>query len=227
MSKRWLREKKRDYYYKKAKEEEYRSRASFKLRQLNERFSLIKRGDKILDLGAAPGGWMQVAREIAGSRGFVLGVDLAKIQDFGFENVKSIQGDFTQKETIENIKEILPGCDVIISDASPDISGVWDIDHFRSVELCRSVLTIADGILKPGGNFLIKIFQGEHTSEFLNEVKKKFGYVKATKPKASRSGSAEIYIAAKGFASTTPYPRKEFKKAKIIRRSTKNFYTHE
>lgn len=108
MSKRWLREKKRDYYYRKAKAEEYRSRASFKLKQLNEKFRLIKKGDKVLDLGAAPGGWMQVAREIVGSSGFVLGVDLTKIKDFGPENVKSIQGDFTQKETIEKIKEILP-----------------------------------------------------------------------------------------------------------------------
>ncbi len=203
MSKRWLREKKRDYYYKKAKAEEYRSRASFKLKQLNERFGLIRSGDKVLDLGAAPGGWMQVAREIAGGGGFVLGVDLAKIQDFELGNVKSLQGDFTKRETIEKIKEILPGCDVIISDASPDISGVWDIDHFRSVELCRSVLAIASEILKPNGNFLVKVFQGEHTGEFFGEVRRKFTYAKMTKPKASRSGSAEAYIVAKGFKPST------------------------
>lgn len=203
MSKRWLREKKRDYYYRKAKAEEYRSRASFKLKQLNEKFRLIKKGDKVLDLGAAPGGWMQVAREIVGSSGFVLGVDLAKIKDFGPENVKSIQGDFTQKETIEKIKEILPSCDVIISDASPDISGVWDIDHFRSMELCRSVLAIAGEILKPEGNFQVKIFQGEHTGEFFGEVKDRFTYAKMTKPEASRSGSAEIYVVGKSFKPST------------------------
>lgn len=199
MSRRWLREKKRDYYYRKAKAEEYRSRASFKLKQLNERFGLIKKGDKVLDLGAAPGGWMQVVREIVGSNGLVLGVDLVKIQEFELENVRSLQGDFTQQYTIEKIREILPSCDVIISDASPDISGVWDIDHFKSVELCRSVLSIAEEILKPNGNFLVKIFQGEHAGEFFGEVRGKFAYAKMTKPKASRSGSAEVYIAAKGF----------------------------
>lgn len=198
MSRRWIKEKKREYYYRKAKAEHYRSRAAFKLKQLNEKFELLKRGDYVLDLGAAPGGWMQAAREIVGSEGFVLGVDLQRIKEFEEQNVKSVQGDFTAKETIEKIKSQLPRCDVIISDASPDISGVWNIDHFRSVELCRGVLKIAKELLRPRGSLLIKIFQGELINEFVDEAKKDFEFVKLTKPRASRAQSAEMYLAAKG-----------------------------
>jgi 23S rRNA (uridine2552-2'-O)-methyltransferase len=189
----------RDYYYKKAKKEKYRSRAAYKLKQLNKKFGLIKKGDKVLDLGAAPGGWMQVSRELIGDEGFVLGVDLKEIKEFPQENVKTILGDFTKKETFEEIKSIMPRADVVISDASPEISGAWDIDHFRSVELCRNALEISKKILRPGGNLLLKIFQGKEAQEFFEEVKKNFRYTKRTKPKASRGKSAEIYIIAKGF----------------------------
>lgn len=199
MTKRWIKERKREYYYKKAKKEKYRSRAAYKLKQLNRKFDLIRRGDKVLDLGAAPGGWMQVSREAAGQEGFVLGVDLDEIKDFGLENVKSIQGDFTEEEMVGRIKTLLPKADVVISDASPDISGVWDIDHFRSVELCRSALAIAREILKPGGNFLAKVFQGGGLEDFFREVKGEFSYAKRTKPRASRGRSAEVYIIGKGF----------------------------
>lgn len=198
MGRRWIKEKKREYYYRKAKAEQYRSRAAFKLKQLNEKFSVVKRGDYVLDLGAAPGGWMQVAGDIVGKEGFVLGVDLQRIKEFEEPKLKALQGDFTAKETLEKIKALLPRCDAIISDASPDISGVWDIDHVRSVELCRSVLAIARGLLAPKGNLLIKIFQGELISEFVSEVKKEFEFVKLTKPKASRAQSAEMYLVAKG-----------------------------
>ena len=200
MTKRWIKDRKKDYYYKKAKAEDYRSRAAFKLKQLNEKFRLIKRGDRVLDLGAAPGGWMQVTREIVGREGFVVGVDIEHIQDFGVENLKAIRGDFTKGETVDEIKAALPKADVVISDASPDISGVWDIDHFRSVELCRSALKIAKEVLKPGGNFLVKIFQGGEAEEFFREVKKEFSYVKMTKPKASKNRSSEMYIIGKKLA---------------------------
>ncbi len=189
----------KDYYYKKAKREKYRSRASYKLKQINAKYKLIRRGDKVLDLGAAPGGWTQVAREIVNSNGLVVAIDLQKIKKFEHENVITLQGDFTKKETIEKIKGIAQSFDVIISDASPSISGVWDIDHFRSIELCRRVLEIAKEVLKPGGNLLVKVFQGSEINNFVNEVRKNFKYVKITKPKASRKKSAEIYVVAKGF----------------------------
>lgn len=190
----------KDYYYRKAKKEKYRSRAAFKLKQLNKKFKIIKRGDVVLDIGAAPGGWIQVLREIVTEKGLVLGVDLKNIKPLKFENVKTIKGDFTKNEVIDEIKGIIPRADVVVSDASPDISGVWDIDHFRSVELSRNALSIARDILKPGGNFLVKIFQGGETEEFFREVKGTFSYTKRTKPKASRGQSSEIYIAAKGFS---------------------------
>jgi 23S rRNA (uridine2552-2'-O)-methyltransferase len=189
---------KKDYYYRKAKQEKYRSRAAFKLKQLNKKFKIVKKGDVVLDMGAAPGGWMQVLREIVGDKGLVLGVDLNDIRPIKSENVRAIKGDFTKAEVAREIKGIIPRADAVVSDASPDISGVWDIDHFRSVELSRNALLIARDVLKPGGNFLIKVFQGAETEEFFREVKDAFGYAKRTKPKASRDTSAEIYIVGKG-----------------------------
>jgi 23S rRNA (uridine2552-2'-O)-methyltransferase len=189
---------KKDYYYRKAKQEKYRSRAAFKLKQLNKKFKIVKKGDVVLDMGAAPGGWMQVLREIVGDKGLVLGVDLNDIRPIKSENVRAIKGDFTKAEVAREIKGIIQRADAVVSDASPDISGVWDIDHFRSVELSRNALLIARDVLKPGGNFLIKVFQGAETEEFFREVKDAFGYAKRTKPKASRDTSAEIYIVGKG-----------------------------
>lgn len=200
MSKRWLRDKKKDYYYRKAKEEKYRSRAAFKLKQLNKKFRLIKKGDIVLDLGAAPGGWMQVSRELVGEGGFVLGVDIAWIEPFLEENVATIRGDFTYPEVVDEIRETVGQAGVVISDASPDISGVWNIDHFRSIELATQALELCKTLLRPGGNFLVKVFQGEALQEFIKEVKKNFRYVKITKPKASRSRSSEVYIIGKKFS---------------------------
>lgn len=199
MGKRWQRDKKRDYYYKKAKAESYRSRAAFKLKQLNRKFGLIRKGDIVVDLGASPGGWMQVAREIVGEKGYVLGVDIAGIEEFPFENVGRIRGDFTSKAIIEEIKGAVKQAGVVISDASPDISGVWDIDHFRSIELCNHALALCREILRPGGNFLVKVFQGEALEDFIKDVKKEFSYVKVTKPRASRSKSSEVYVIGKGY----------------------------
>lgn len=189
---------KKDYYYRKAKKKRYRSRAAFKLKQLNEKFRIVKKGDVVLDLGAAPGGWMQVLREIVADEGLVVGVDLDDIRPFKFENIKAIKGDFTKDEVAGEIKKIIDSADAVVSDASPDISGVWDVDHFRSVELSRSALSIARDILKPGGNFLVKVFQGGETEDFFREVKGTFSYTKRTKPRASRDQSSEIYIVAKG-----------------------------
>jgi 23S rRNA (uridine2552-2'-O)-methyltransferase len=200
MSRRWLRDKKKDYYYRRAKAENYRSRAAFKLKQLNKRFKLIRKGDGVVDLGAAPGGWMQVAREIVGKNGFVLGVDIASIEPFDEENVSRIRGDFTSLDVEDEIRERAGKARVVISDASPDISGIWSIDHVRSLELASYALELSKNILKPGGNFLVKVFQGEDLEEFIREVRKYFGYVKVTKPKASRSRSSEVYIIGKRYS---------------------------
>ena len=194
------RERKHEHFYRMAKRSGYRSRASFKVKQLNKRYNLLQRGDVVVDLGAAPGGWLQVAREEVGKEGFVLGVDLQEITKLPYENIKTIVADITDASTLELIRNNLPRtADVVLSDASPKISGVWSIDHARSVELARAVLTIAGRVLAPGGRSLVKVFQGEFFKDFVGEVREKFEFVKISKPPASRKGSAESYLIAKGF----------------------------
>jgi len=194
------RERKHEHFYRMAKRSGYRSRASFKVKQLNKRYNLLQRGDVVVDLGAAPGGWLQVAREEVGEGGFVLGVDLQEIAKLPYENVKTIVADITDASTPELTRNNLPrAADVVLSDASPKISGIWSVDHTRSVELARAALTIAEQVLAPGGRLLVKVFQGEFFEGFVGEVGKKFEFVKISKPLASRKGSAEVYIIAKGF----------------------------
>lgn len=195
MSKSWLERRKRDYYYRRAKEENYRSRAAYKLIQAIEKYGLIKPGDVVVDLGAAPGGWLQVARQIVGDKGFILGVDVREIEPLDYGNVHVILGDIMDEETLRRIKAILPRpADAVISDVSPNISGVWEVDHARQIDLAEHSLRIALSTLRRGGNLFIKVFQGEFFDEFLSEVKRHFRHVEVFKPKASRKESAEIYI---------------------------------
>lgn len=195
MPKAWLQERKRDYYYKKAKEEKYRSRAAYKLFQVVEKHHFIKKGDVVLDLGAAPGGWVQAARRIVGSKGFVLGVDLRPIEPFPEHNVRTITGDITEQEALQQILEFLPRkADAVISDASPNISGIWEVDHARQIDLAQHALEIALETLKPSGNFFVKVFQGDMLNDFINKVKQYFEVVKIIKPKASRAKSSEMFI---------------------------------
>lgn len=195
----WLRERKRDYYYRKAKEEKYRSRASYKLLEVVWKYHFLNEGDVVVDLGAAPGGWLQAARKTVGGEGFVLGVDFNIIQPVEEANVCAIIGDITQPETIKKIKEILPSlADAVISDVSPNVSGVWEVDHARQIELARSSLAIAAEILRSGGNFFVKVFQGDMFDDFIREVKNYFRRVKIIKPKASRAKSAEIFVLGMG-----------------------------
>jgi 23S rRNA (uridine2552-2'-O)-methyltransferase len=198
MSKRWLRERKNDFYYKKAKRMDYRSRASFKLMQIDERFKVLPPGGAVADLGAAPGGWLQVAQERVGPKGKVVGVDLQHIEPL--EGVSTFRGDITRPETVDRLKELLGGkADTILSDMSPNISGSYSLDHARSVELCTHALNFARQTLKPGGSLVMKIFEGDMMPGFLNEVRKSFATLKLHSPKASRSSSSEIYIVARGF----------------------------
>lgn len=195
MPKAWVRERKKEYYYRKAKEEKYRSRATYKLLQAVKKYRFIKLGDVVVDLGAAPGGWIQACRKIVGDSGFVLGVDLEQIQPFSSSNVRTIVGDVTDSQTIQQIKEFLSHpADVVVSDVSPNVSGVWELDHARQIDLARYSLRIATSILKPKGNFFAKVFQGDMLSDFVKEVKQYFAFVKLVKPKASRARSSELYI---------------------------------
>jgi len=195
MGNKWQVEKKKDTYYKKAKEESYRSRASFKLLQLNKKYKIIKSGTAVLDLGTAPGGWSQIALEKVGEEGIVLGVDLQKIKPFKEPNFHFIRGDFTQSEIQQKMTDILDGkADTIISDASPSLSGIKDVDHLRSIDLANSVIEIADNILEDNGNLLIKVFQGEEFKNLLDNLRKKFKILKTTKPSSSRKKSSEMYV---------------------------------
>lgn len=195
MPKAWLQDRKRDYYYKKAKEEKYRSRAAYKLLQAVKKYHFIKEGDVVLDLGAAPGGWVQAARKNVGSDGYVLGVDLKSIEPFEEENVRTITGDITDEETLQEILGLLPKeADAVISDASPNISGVWEVDHARQMGLALKALEIAFETLRPSGSFFVKVFQGDMLDDFRTKVKNHFQEVRWVKPEASRGKSSELFI---------------------------------
>ena len=191
----WIQDRKRDYYYKKAKQEKYRSRASYKLFQAIKKYGFIQHGDVVVDLGAAPGGWIQAARKTVGNKGFVLGVDLKPIEPFTQSYVRTIICDITDREALKQILEMLPRkADAVISDAAPNISGIWEVDHARQMELSQQALEIAKEVLKPSGSFFVKVFQGDMLSDFVQKVKQNFVNVVLVKPEASRAKSAEIFI---------------------------------
>ena len=202
MPKAWIQDRKREYYYKKAKEENYRSRATYKLVQANTKYGFIQRNSVVVDLGAAPGGWIQAARKMTGKNGFVLGIDLKPIEPFTQEYVRTIIADFTEPDTVEQIRSFLPReADVVISDAAPNITGVWEVDHARQIDLATKALEIAQCVLKPGGNFFVKLFEGEMFNDYILTVKDLFDTVKIVKPEASRQKSSEMYLLALGLKS--------------------------
>ena len=184
----------KDYYYRLAKQEGYRARSAYKLLQVNEKFNIIKRGDSVVDLGAAPGGWLQVAAKLSGGK--IVGVDLEGIAPI--PGVKTFQADITSESTVDLVKEALGGdADVVICDAAPNLTGAWHRDHAVSVDLARSALKMAKKLLRPRGNFVVKVFQGDLFLDYLNEVRKEFSSVHAHSPLASRKESAETYVVAK------------------------------
>jgi len=204
---RWYIEKKKEHFYKQAKQVGYRARSAFKLQQIQNRFHLIPNNGIVLDLGAAPGGWCQVAKELVGTQGIVIGVDLSSIKPI--DDVQFLQGDVTKTETLEQIKDIMNGknADVILSDMSPDISGNYSVDQARSAWLCESALHVVTQLLQPGGHFICKIFEGEDTKAFIEKVKHQFMVVKTFSPEATRKSSSEVYIIAKSFKK--PYKKED------------------
>lgn len=199
MSSKWIRRRRRDEFYRRAKDEGFRSRSSYKLIQLNRRYRLFRRGDRVLDLGCAPGGWCQVARQLVGGTGFVLGVDLVQTTPLGHDNVECIVGDIMDASTLEAITSYGLPFDIVISDAAPNISGVWSRDHLISVDLANRALDICQTVLRPGGNYVAKVFQGEELDALYRRTSESFGTAKRGKPKASRGESSEIYIIGKSF----------------------------
>lgn len=194
---RWYREKKKEHFYKEAKKVGYRARSAFKLKQIQNKFKIIQKGDSVLDFGAAPGGWSQVAKELVGEQGTVIGVDLSPIESL--DGVTFLQGDLTMESTMLEIIEIMGDnkADVILSDMSPDISGNYSVDHARSIYLCEQALAASETVLKNGGNFVCKVFDGEYLQEFVKRTNKFFKFVKQFSPDASRKSSSEVYIIAR------------------------------
>ena len=197
MPKAWIRERKNEFYYKKAKQENYRSRATYKLVQANNKHGFIKLHDIVVDLGAAPGGWIQAARKMTGKHGFVLGVDLKPIEPFTQEYIRTIVADLCDPHIAEEILSFLPRRpDVVLCDAAPNITGVWEVDHARQIDLATQSMEIAKCILQPCGNFFVKVFEGDLLNDFIQTVKTNFETVKLVKPQASRAKSSEMYILA-------------------------------
>lgn len=181
-----------------AKEEGYRSRAAYKLKQLDDRFHLFKGARYVLDIGAAPGGWLQVASEAVGEDGLVVGVDQNPIENLELDNVETIVGDILDEETLDEIRELLPGSvDVVLSDLSPNISGAWEVDQFLQIDLARMALKVSQDLLRRDGWFVVKVFMGPEYEAYLKDVKSAYRKVNVVKPLASRKGSAEVYLVAR------------------------------
>ncbi|MBU4070731.1 MAG: RlmE family RNA methyltransferase, partial [Candidatus Thermoplasmatota archaeon] len=198
MSKNWVSDRKKDYYYRLAKDENYRSRAAYKLMQIDERFSIFRNGDTVIDLGANPGGWSQVASELVGEKGRVIALDIKPLDPIS--GVVTIKGDARSVAVKSQVKrELLDGfANVVISDMAPNISGNYSFDHARSIELAEMALSYCDMFLVRGGNMVIKVFDGDMAHEFFGRIKDKFATAKRYSPKASRKTSSEVYMIGKG-----------------------------
>lgn len=192
--------RRKDTFYNRAKSEGFRSRAAFKLDELARDRKLIRRNDAVLDLGAWPGGWLQIAAGMVGPGGIVVGIDLREIAGLSAANVKTLVGDITDEASFAQI-EALYGerFDVILSDLAPSLSGIRDRDEARADDLLDGVLACARRLLKPGGSLLIKLFMGSGFEQRRARLREAFADVRLTRPDATRKGSAEVYAIGKGF----------------------------
>ncbi|MGB0846716.1 MAG: 23S rRNA (uridine(2552)-2'-O)-methyltransferase RlmE [Thiolinea sp.] len=198
-SQRWLREHFDDEYVKKAQQDGYRSRAIYKLQEIQEKDRLIKPGYKVVDLGAAPGGWSQYASQLVGKHGRVVASDILPIDPLPF--VEFVLGDFREDAVLQELLTVLGDekADLVISDMAPNMSGMDAVDQPRAMYLCELALDMAQQVLKPGGDFVVKLFQGEGSEAFLKDVRSHFKQVKVRKPSASRPRSREVYVLARRF----------------------------
>jgi 23S rRNA (uridine2552-2'-O)-methyltransferase len=198
-SSRWLQEHVNDPYVKQAQKDGYRSRSSYKLIELNQKDRLIRPGMLVMDLGSAPGGWSQVAAALVGDKGRVLATDILPMDPLG--NVDFIQGDFREESVLNQILEHLHGQkpDLVLSDMLPNISGISSADQAGAIYLLELALDMVRRVLKPGGSFVAKLFQGAGSDAYLKELRTAFEKVSIRKPAASRSRSREVYVVAKGF----------------------------
>tara|TARA_B100001146_G_scaffold223602_1_gene238689 strand:+ start:507 stop:1097 length:591 start_codon:yes stop_codon:yes gene_type:complete len=189
---------KRDQYRKLAHEQGYRSRAAYKLKEINKSYRIIGPGFSVLDLGCAPGGWTQVAQKISGNQGKVLGIDTSFVEEL--PNVEFIQGNIDDSNIIDQVIDYFgKKVDSVICDLSPHVSGNWSVDHATQISLNYSAVKLMDKVLERKGNALFKVFDGEYSGEFFDFMKKKFIKTKRTKPLASRKPSSELYCICMGY----------------------------
>lgn len=188
----------RDSAYTRAMREGYRSRAAYKLIEIQERYHIIREYDNVVDLGAAPGSWLQVTRGL--TRGTVLGIDLSPVASL--EGVQTMVADFTDPSLPGRVRSMLGTVNVVLSDAAPRLSGQKSYDQARAIALGEEALAFACRVLKPGGNFLVKTFQGEDFNHFLADIRDHFLSVRTFRSRTTRKGSSEIYIIAKNFVNT-------------------------
>jgi len=194
-----LDEAKRDLYRRLAKEQGYKSRAAFKLIQAPEKYGFIRPGDRVVDFGAAPGGWMQVAAQLVGDYGIVVGVDLHEVRLRG-RNLKAIEMDVHDPKVEQKVLDALGGmADVALSDLAPTVSGVWELDQGGQVDLTLRVLELAEPILRKEGSGFFKLFEGERSQEVRDDFRRRFRTVRPIKPLASRSVSSELYYYCEGW----------------------------
>jgi 23S rRNA (uridine2552-2'-O)-methyltransferase len=190
----------KDVFYTRAKAAGYRSRAAFKLLQLAQRARLIRHGDRVLDLGAWPGGWLQVAADLVGPGGKVIGVDLQPIEPLPQKHVTTVVGDVADQLVQQQMLEACEGrVDMLLSDLAPKLSGVGARDQAQAEALAHAALALADQALKPGGKLVMKLFTGDAATRLLRELRARFASVRTTRPEATRKASAEIYAIAVGF----------------------------
>ena len=201
----------KDEYYNRAKQEGYRTRAAYKLKQLDREADLLSHGDRVVDLGAAPGGWLQVAAEAVGETGTVVGVDFQRIRDLDHDNVETIKGDMTEERTQDRLTEEIgeAGADLVISDMAPNMTGEYDLDHARSVHLARQAFELADALLAPGGDLAVKVFDGRDLAALEADIESEFEYVRQVRPDASRESSSELYLVAKNRLTAPVRPGEE------------------
>jgi 23S rRNA (uridine2552-2'-O)-methyltransferase len=199
---RWYQERQKESYYRQAKKEGYRARSAYKIQQIHDKFTVVRKGEAVADLGAAPGGWSQVLVELVGPEGLVVGVDLQRIKPIA--GATFLQGDFTQRATHDKLSAILAdkgrsSLDAVVSDMAPDMSGNYETDQFRSIHLAEMALDFVDKHLRPGGAFVCKVFEGADFPGFRAEVKRRFKRMHQYHPAASRKSSSEVYLVGKHY----------------------------
>lgn len=193
-----LADARKDQYRRLAKDQGYRARSAYKLLQLNNSYHIIKKGSKVVDLGCAPGGWLQVVTKEVGQAGKVVGIDLKPVESVAGATV--LKGSIEDVDMFEKIAGILGSkADVILSDLAPNVSGLWDIDHARQISLSATALGFARRVLRVGGSAVFKVFEGDLLNEFRVDLKTSFGRVLLNKPSASRQESSELYIVCLDF----------------------------